>query len=143
MSRNLKTSPKYVMFSRPPPMSNVMWENKTTVSKRSSLNYCKRFAQSAGPGSKKGPLFELIFAWLAKGSTFGVHFRTRRALWCHFWLIFRSLSALWERWEPTFSSQKRFGPPKAPRQNPQNTVTFGHPFGSHFFRFVRFFELCF
>ena len=73
--------------------------------------YCKRFAQSAGPGSEKGPLLERIFAWLRKGSTFGAHFRTRGDLLCHFWLIFRALGALWERWGPIFWSQ-RLEPPK-------------------------------
>ena len=60
-------------------------------------------------------LLDRIFAWLRKGSTFGAHFRIRVALLCHFWLIFRALGALWQRWGPTFSSQKRFGPPKAPK----------------------------
>ena len=50
--------------------------------------YCKRFAQSAAPGSEKGPLLERIFVWLRKGLTFGAHFRTRGALLCNFWLIF-------------------------------------------------------
>ena len=39
----------------------------------------------------KGPLLERIFAWLRKGSTFGVHFRIRVALLCNFWLIFGTL----------------------------------------------------
>ena len=44
------------------------------------------FWGSFSPGSEMGPLF-------------GTHVRTR---WCHFWLICRSLSALWECWGPTF-----------------------------------------
>jgi len=38
----------------------------------------------------KGPLLELIFAWLRKGSTFGAHFLTRGSFWSDFWLMFGS-----------------------------------------------------
>ena len=42
-----------------------------------------------------------------------------------FLAYFSFLGALWERWGPTFSSQKRFGPPKAPQWDfPPNPLTF-------------------
>ena len=84
-----------------------------------------RFAQSAGPGfqrvhfwssfslgSEKGRLLALIFSL---GALFGAIFGSCLV---HFSVIlahFLFLGALWERWGPTFSSQKRFGPPKAPQ----------------------------
>ena len=93
-----KTQIQFVIFgdSRTPKTNH---ENPWDVFR---TYYCKRFAQSAGPGFEKNPLLELIFAWLRKGSTFGAHFRTRGVLLCNFWLIFRSLGALWERWGATF-----------------------------------------
>ena len=38
----------------------------------------------------KGPLLELIFAWLREGSTFGAHFLTRGFFWSHFGFMFAS-----------------------------------------------------
>ena len=90
-----------------------------------TLFYLKRFAQSAGPGfqrvhfwssfslgSEKDRLLALIFSL---GALFGAIFGLCLV---HFSVIlahFSFLGALWERWGPTFSSQKRFGPPKAPQ----------------------------
>ena len=92
--------------------------------RNSQGNYLIRFAQSAGPGfqrvhfwssfslgSEKDRLLALIFSL---GALFGAIFGSCLV---HFSVIlthFSFLGALWERWGPTFSSQKRFEPPKAP-----------------------------
>ena len=105
---------------------------------------CQCFAQSAGPGSEKGPLLELIFDWLRKGLTFGAHFRTRGALLCNFWLIFRALGALWQRWGPIFLITKTVWTTKgAPRGISRDIYSL---FWSHFgviFEYFLIFEALF
>ena len=97
---------------------------KEKIQLRHFTYYLKRFAQSARPGfqrvhfwssfslgSEKGRLLALIFSL---GALFGAIFGSCLV---HFSVIlahFSFLGALWERWGPTFSSQKLFGPPKAP-----------------------------
>ena len=58
----------------------------------------------------------------------------------HFSVIlahFSFLGALWERWGPTFSSQKRFGPPKVRQEAfPRKS---GHLFGSILEAFLEYF----
>ena len=106
--------------------------------------YCKRFAQSAGPGSEKGPLLELIFAWLRKGSTFGAHFRTREVRLCHFLLICRSSGALWELWGPTFDHKNGLDHQRCPKRHfPKYIFTFLVTFGNRFSSIFRFLGLCF
>ena len=134
------------------------------------VDNCKRFAQSAGPGLNTiwlitfggfvwihflcfsnglSSVFKHRF-WLRHEITFGALFifgavfeAFFSAFSVQFSIIlarFSFLGALWERWGPTFSSQKRFGPPKAPQEAfPPNPLIFLDPFWSHFFWFFLFF----
>ena len=60
----------------------------------------------------------MMFLRARKGLSFGALFRNLGALWYNFWVNFRSLEALWERWGLFFNVQKRFGPPKVPQEAP-------------------------
>ena len=70
------------------------------------------FWSSFSLGSEKGRLLALIFSL---GALFGAIFGSCLVNFSVILAHFSFLGALWERWGPTFSSQKRFGPPKAPQ----------------------------
>jgi hypothetical protein len=79
---------------------------------------------------RKNPLLKLFFTL---GALFGAIFSSVLAYFSDILVHFSFLGALWERWGPTFSSQKRFGPPKAPQWDfPQNKLTFLEPFWGQF-----------
>jgi hypothetical protein len=66
----------------------------------------------------------MMFLGARKGLSFGALFRNLGALWYHFWVNFRSLEALWERWGPLSMAKSGLGPQRCPRrQNPENRVT--------------------
>ena len=78
----------------------------------------------------KNQLLKLFFTL---GALFGAIFSPVLAHFSDMLAHFSFLGALWERWGPTFSSQKRFGPPKAPQWDfPQNKLTFLEPFWGQF-----------
>ena len=83
--------------------------------------YCKRFAQSAGPGSQKAWIRELCFAM---GVLFGVFVGWFFDHWKHF------VSA----GGPTFDGPIRFGRPKAPHEapTPESLHFVGPTWGSRF-----------
>ena len=86
----------------------------------------------------------MMFLRARKGLSFGALFRNLGALWYHFWVNFRSLEALWERWGPLLMSKSGLGPQRCPRrQNPENPLTFWDPIGSHFLNIFRFVGVCF
>ena len=103
----------------------------------------------------KGPLLELIFAWLRKGSTFGAHFLTRGSFWSHFWLMFgsffgyfgsffvlgRTLGALGAHFFITKTVWTTKGAPIG--ISPKIRSLFWSHFGVIFFNFWDFFEFCF
>jgi hypothetical protein len=79
---------------------------------------------------RKNPLLKLFFTLEA---LFGAIFSSVLAYFSHISVHVSFLGALWERWGPTFSSQKRFGPPKAPQWDfPQNKLTFLEQFWGQF-----------
>ena len=90
---------KWTLFgARPGGLREALTINELQTPEKIDIN-CKRFAQSAGLGSEKGSFLELFYTF---GAPFGALFHDRGAVGSHFWLIFRSLGALWERRELTF-----------------------------------------
>ena len=84
------------------------------------IYYCKRFAQSAGPGSQKAWIWELCFAM---GVLFGVFVGWFFDHWKHF------VSA----GGPTFDGSIRFGRPKGPHEAPtRNPLIFWTDLGVTF-----------
>ena len=83
-----------------------------------SRDYYRRFAQSAGLGSEKGSLLELIFAWLRKGSTFGLHFRTQGGSFVIFGLFFDHWEHFGSAGSPLFDHKTVRATKGAPRDIP-------------------------
>jgi hypothetical protein len=76
----------------------------------------------------------MMFLGARKGLSFGALFLNLGALWYHFWVNFRSLEALWERWGPTFNVKKWIGPPKVPQEaKPRKSSHFLNPNWESFF----------
>ncbi len=71
-------------------------------------------------------------------------FRNLGVLWYNFWVNFRSLEALWERWGPILVSKNGLGHQRCPRmRHPQIPLTFWDPIGIHFLNIFRFCGVCF
>ena len=86
----------------------------------------------------------MMFLRARKGLSFGALFRNLGALWYHFWVNFRSLEALWERWGPTFNVKKWIGPPKVPQEaKPRKSSHFLNPNWESFLNIFRFVGVCF
>ena len=62
------------------------------------------------------------------------------ALWCHFWLNFRSLEALWERWGELLMPKSSLGDQRCPkRRHPRNPFIFVGPIWESCFECFLFF----
>ena len=84
----------------------------------------------------KNQLLKLLFTL---GALFGAIFSFVLAIFSDILVHLSFLGALWERWGPTFSSQKRFGPPKAPQW--AFPPKFRHFFGAILESFVGIFSV--
>jgi hypothetical protein len=69
-----------------------------------------------------------------KGLTFGALFRKLWAHWYHFFVIFRSLGGLWERWGRILMSKSSLGHQRCPRRrHPRKFLHFLGPIWESFF----------
>ena len=93
-------------------------------------------------GCEKNPLLEVCFTL---GAFFGAIFSSSLAYLSIILAHFSFLGALWERWGPTCSSHKRFGPPKVRQEefSPKNLSLLWSHFWVSFCEFFCFLSYIF